>query len=518
MFMLQHLVVTHYHLRPGGVRRVIETSLPPIAAGGHLSGITLATGEAPEEDWLQRLREGLGETPLDVEVHPGFLYTSERKPDPLETDEKLRSHCARVLVAHGGTNCVLWAHNLGLGRNLSMARAWATAAQDTGAVLVSHHHDFFFDNRWARWKEIQQAGFPNLHHAAQAVFPAGARTVHVAINRADHKLLASGFGTRAVWIPNSVTPQRHSQAEARATPAWLASRTGFSDPYWLLPCRLLRRKNIAESVLLARWLRPEARVVTTGAPTSPDEQPYARRLSSAAHRHDWRLDLSVLASIGGAPPVSALIANAEAVLLTSLQEGFGLPYLEAATGERPLVARALPNVMPDLVSLGLSAPLTYEDVLIPCDLFNRFDEVERQRMLWLRWLDALPPEARALARPPLVLEDSAAPVAFSRLTFTAQEDVLSRTPESLHDALAQLNPALAELRGIAGRLPPAHLDEVGRAALSPSHFGEKFWSAVEQAGRGQPPAEATSWDVLQAFLADRLGSHNIYPMLLSTDT
>jgi glycosyltransferase involved in cell wall biosynthesis len=46
----------------------------------------------------------------------------------------------------------------------------------------------------------------------------------------------------------------------------------------------------------------------------------------------------------------------EAVLLTSIQEGFGLPYLEAAAARRPLVARALPNIAPDCASSGFAFP------------------------------------------------------------------------------------------------------------------------------------------------------------------
>ncbi|OYV85625.1 MAG: hypothetical protein B7Z73_13210, partial [Planctomycetia bacterium 21-64-5] len=39
---------------------------------------------------------------------------------------------------------------------------------------------------------------------------------------------------------------------------WLSEQLGDDAPVWLMPCRLLRRKNLAEALLLARWLRPEA--------------------------------------------------------------------------------------------------------------------------------------------------------------------------------------------------------------------------------------------------------------------
>ena len=45
-FPFTHLVVIHYHWRPGGVRRVIELTLPAIfeAAQPHLEKITLISG------------------------------------------------------------------------------------------------------------------------------------------------------------------------------------------------------------------------------------------------------------------------------------------------------------------------------------------------------------------------------------------------------------------------------------------------------------------------------------------
>ena len=100
---------------------------------------------------------------------------------------------------------------------------------------------------------------------------------------------------------------------------------------WLLPCRLLRRKNIAEALLLTRWLRPEAWLVTTGGVSSAEEQAYADGLAAAAQTHGWRLRLGILhGDESQKPSVPELLAASEAVLLTSLQEGFGLPYLEAA--------------------------------------------------------------------------------------------------------------------------------------------------------------------------------------------
>ena len=514
----RQLVVAHYHLRPGGVRRVIETTLPALAATGEFTGITLATGEAPETAWLQRLGEALGGLPLRLEVHREFLYWSELAPVGAEFAAQLGRTATDLLARCGGEKAVLWAHNLALGRNAPLATAWSRAAAGTGATFLLHHHDFFFDNRWIRWPEMQAAGLPSLDAAAGAVFPDGPRTAHLAINRADHRLLASGFGARARWLPNPVTAPRHAAAGESEARAWLAARTGSDAPYWLLPCRLLRRKNVAEALLLVRWLRPGARLVTTGGPTSTDEQPYAARLREGAQKHRWPLQLSVLAGREDAPPVSALIAGAEAVVLTSLQEGFGLPYLEAASAGRPLVARALPNVLPDLVGLGLRVPTVYREIMVPHDLFDSEDERMRQRVLWSRWRDALPAEVRALAGEPPVLASDGGRVPFSRLTLTAQEQVLGHADARLRAALDEANPDLGSWpRGGEG-WPASGFGEEAEAALSPPRFAENFLAAMEAADSERPLPGDAPRNVLAAFVEDRLRGDNLYPLLFDPVT
>lgn len=497
---------------------MIETALPPIAGGGRMDRVVLAVGEAADPAWTARLRDSLEGTPLEVRTHPEFLYWSEQKTTGSAPRARLRPICTGLLEECGGAEAVLWAHNLGLGRNLPLAMAWADAARAAGSILVSHHHDFFFDNRWNRWREMRASGISTLSEAAAAIFPVGQNIVHVVINRSDLRCLSEGLGEGAVWIPNAVTPARHTAAEAGSAPAWMASRLGTRAPYWLLPCRLLRRKNIAEAVLLARWLRPEVRVATTGAPTSLEETNYAGRLAAAAGRRDWPLDLSILDGVGDHPPVSALIAGAEAVLLTSLMEGFGLPYLEAASGARPLLARSLPNVMPDLVSMGLHAPLAYEEISVPPDAFDRWAETARQRALSEGWRSSLPPGAREFCEDPVFLRQPGDPVPFSRLSLTAQEEILCRPRADLDSILAPLNPGVAMLRGSAGNLPAATLDPAASGTLSPARFGENFLAALERAVSAAPvPADAPE-RALQAFLKDRLATPNLYPLLFSTET
>lgn len=498
--MLSHLVVVHYHLRPGGVRRVIELALPAIAAAcPSLECVTLAVGEAADEEWIARLRGALGRVGLGVRCDPAFHYASEAGGElPGLAVERALRHADAV-----------WVHNPALGRNLPLARALAGAATLRGIPLLFHHHDFWFENRWARWQEMRAAGGTTLNIVARGLF--APKAVHATINRFDHEVLGRHFGERAVWLPNPA-PRAPEPAPGRVRVAreWLARELGDDAPVWLCPTRLLRRKNLAEAILLARWLRPEAWLVTTAAVSSDDERDYARRLQAAAERHGWRVRFELVARNGGAAPgIAELKAASEAVLLTSVQEGFGLPYVEAVTARRPLIARRLANVMPDLQRWGFSLPHTYDEVWIDADCLDLGRERERQRKVWGAWRSLLPESCQSLATCPKL----GTPLPFSRLTVEGQLEVLARDPEETWGRCAQWNPLLREWRPLAaaGALQIAEWPAEADLELGGEAYARRFLEALKVDSRVEAGATKRAQD---DFIRQRLGAEFLIPLLM----
>jgi glycosyltransferase involved in cell wall biosynthesis len=97
----------------------------------------------------------------------------------------------------------------------------------------------------------------------------------------------------------------------------------------------------------------------------------AHSLAGAADAEGWPLHLGILSPLSPqAPGIPELLGVSEAVLLTSIQEGFGLPYLEAVAAGRPLVARRLPNIAPDLRRFGFRFPHGYSRILVTPKLFD----------------------------------------------------------------------------------------------------------------------------------------------------
>lgn len=529
------LLIVHYHLRPGGIRRVIEHATPHLVrahAGKPARGrglppiarVVLAAGEAADAAWQERFARALAPARLAVHIEPAFGYLAEQRRRPDEIRNRIRRALNELLDALGADGAVVWAHNLGVGRNWILAEELARACARHAVPLLSHHHDWWFDHRWARWEELRRTGHRTRHAAARIVFPLEGRVVHLAINRADAAILQKHCARRAAWLPNLTepipTPARERVAFARR---WLQSRCAVAGvaaradaPIWLAPTRALRRKNLAEALLLARWLRPEAWLVVAGAASSAAEEPYARALQESARRHRWPLLLGVLAD--AKPPVprmTELLAACEVVLLTSIQEGFGLPYLEAAAAGRPLLARRLPNIAPDLGRFGFRFPHAYDDIRVAPELFDWRAERARQAKTFRAWRKTLPAFAAKLVREPeLVADARPRPVPFSQLTLEGQLEVLAKPPNESRAACASLNPFLERWRRLAcaGALQPTSWPASADRWLSGTAYARGWFDALRRANAPWP-ARFAATRLQEDFLHAKLASAHLHPLL-----
>ena len=515
------LVIVHYHLRPGGIRRIIELAAPFIvrAKGSAIDHIVLAVGEATDQKWDELFRQRVAQTPVEYFIEPAFNYVSEQKHSPRDIQERIRRALGALLRDATGSNTIVWAQNPGIGRNLILTRELARCCTRQGVPLISHHHDWWFDNRWRRWPEMKQTGFSTLASVAKTVFPAASTIRHFTINHSDLSQLAQGLERRAAWLPNlTVRIPPPGEERLRTARAWLQRKLNNGNaPVWILPCRLLRRKNVAEALLLTRWLRPAAWLVTTGGVSSADEQGYADKLATAAHRHHWRLRLGVLAgNEARKPSVAELLAASEAVMLTSIQEGFGLPYLEAAASNRPLIARSIPNIAPDLDQFGFRFPQCYAEILIATQLFDWQAERRRQDRMFERWRNLLPTAVRSLTGcPALLAAMPEQPIPFSQLTLTAQLEVLAHPARESWKACAPLNPFLEQWRQRAAgaRLRVTPWPTTANRWLSGVAYARRFFDALNLPARRSQPFDPL--ELQGRFIASKLTAANLFPLLWS---
>ena len=519
------VLIVHHHFRPGGVRRVIELATPHLVAHWpeRIREVVLAAGEAPTPAWLRSFRARLQGTPVKVIVQPAFGYVSELADDGKGLRRRVKAGITELLHEATRDDCLIWAHNLGLGRNLYLARELTFACHSGGFPLVAHHHDWWFENRWHHFTSMRESGFRTLPGVAGAILAGSPRISHASINQTDATVLEKHFPGLAGWLPNPVEPMAPpTHPRVAAARAWLRQQLGEQAPVWLLPCRLLRRKNIAEALLLMRWLRPEAWLVTTGGVSSAEEQPYADALAVAAQTHGWRLRLGILqGDESQKPSVPELLAASEAVVLTSVQEGFGLPYLEAAAIRRPLLARELPNIAPDLAKFGFKFPQCYREVMVDPSLFDWYAERARQTRLFAEWRSLMPRAASLLLGKPTLLTAGRepCPVSFSRLTLTAQLDVLSQPADQSWERCAPLNPFLKvwRRRATAGHLLTSPWPRSAARWLGGHAYARRFLELVPTLLSKSPRAGA-SQSAQAEFLRRKLRAENLYPLLWNSRT
>jgi len=484
---------------------VIETGLPALVKALRFSRVLILTGEDAPDDWTLRLARGLPKTEIKVHAEPAFGYLSELRASPTSLRRRIAKTLSEVIPAEPGNTTLIWHHNPALGRNLLVNEGLISFIRRTGVRLIAHHHDFWVENRWTRWAEMRGAGFPSLSRVAEVTFFSGTSAAHATISQRDRSMLSAALPTTG-WLPNPVKSQKLPMSPARK---WLTKWLGDEAPVWILPTRLLRRKNVGEAILLTRWFRPDGWMIAAGGPSSKAEESYTRRVADAARRGNWRVRFDMRGQPGKTPPIHDLMRCAEAVLLTSIQEGFGLALIEAAAFQKPLIARRLANIHPDLASIGITFPHLYDDVMIPCGLIDLPAERDRQRRIFRDWRAALPRSVQRLASVPQILQNPSDTVPFSRLTLAAQLEVLAIPPEESLAACRPSNPGWEQVEN--RQLIPMRFSARAARFLSPEAAAKRF--ATLASLPGQEIQKSAARQCQSDLIRESLNGDTYFPLL-----
>jgi glycosyltransferase involved in cell wall biosynthesis len=224
---------------------------------------------------------------------------------------------------------------LGLGGNVDVVHAAHPLLIPTrnAAQVITIHDLFFFTHRDSTQAEIRR-DYGELA-------PAHAR-------RADAIVVNSAYTARIVHTTFGV-PKQSIHVCPPGAPVWTSLGqvpNVPSDGYILFIGTLEKRKNLGALLDAYSWLRQERRsippLVIAGRST-PDAQPWLERLSRPPLAGHARY-------IGYAADKEQLYSGARLVVVPSLDEGFGIPVLEAMAAGVPVVAAnrgALPEVLGD---------------------------------------------------------------------------------------------------------------------------------------------------------------------------
>lgn len=356
------IAVVHYHLRSGGVYRVIEhalrgSAMPEASANGQEPSFAVLVGNAPGAN---EIHEG------HIGVIPQLAYEGEYSPIPAQQlKSALEAEAQRIL---GGPPDLWHFHNHSLGKNYLVPQVVRLLAAE-GWPLLLQIHDFAEDGRPQNYADLlRYVGDGDTAGLSRQLYPFGERVHYGVLTGRDYEvLLGAGASRDRVHImPNAVEFGEAAQDSAGQT-------TSFSRGGGLYPTRAIRRKNLGEFLFLAnadhtlnQAENEGARWAITMAPENPKERPIYEFWIRTAQE----LDLPVDFEAGHKHDFHELYQQARMIVTTSVAEGFGMSFLEPWKMGKTVVGRDLPEITRDFKIRGLEFPNLYAKLLIPARLFN----------------------------------------------------------------------------------------------------------------------------------------------------
>jgi hypothetical protein len=486
------LVVLHYHLLPGGVTDVVVHSIRAVTtADPTIREVVLVAGRP---DNVENVRARLADLAVGVtaDILPEIDYSDPREPTG-EAHARAATLEQTLLERYAGDDALWWVHNYHLGKNPALTIALCRiAALEAAPRMLLHVHDF---PECARYENLAY----QMRVAGPSPYPAGPTVRYAVINERDRDLLLSA-GIPA-WqlglLLNPVEPVPAGGAAAapdassgRGAPAGhgeygrtreavvarladYAADTGQrfhpDGPLLLYPVRTIRRKNVLEAAAIAR-LVPNANLLVTLPGVSESERRYSdlvrfawddRRVHGVwgigPHEADYALSYDAIADAS------------DAVVSSSVQEGFGLLFVNALRWRKPLVARRL-DVLASLRPLFEGYPATfYDSFVVPARSPSITSMHAYLRMRYRERLGALEEAIPAVARQRLE-DDLDAILAresidFSFLPAQMQLTVLGDLREEGYGALvramnAEVIQAIERAPGTAAPVREAEIDDL----------------------------------------------------------
>ncbi|MDB9741555.1 hypothetical protein OAB00_01735 [Akkermansiaceae bacterium] len=341
------ILFVHYHLNGGGVTKVIEQQ----------SGALTKLG-IPH---LVLCGENTSNSSIPQRIIPGLEYVSKEKSQFPEITaasllEKITSVTELISKTHEGAKVIFHFHNHSIGLNYHYDELVSNLAHHFPLLLQIH--DFIEDGR------TQNRG--NIG-CFQKLYPKANHIQYCTINSRDKKILNSA-GVTADLLPNTL-----------ATPARQPASTQKKVFY---PIQALRRKNLGELLLIA--MASPAEYSFQVALTPPESIDLVNYWSAIAQR----LELPIVFGDSNldATAFRQHYETASHIVTTSIQEGFGMTYIDPVYFQKPLFGRDLPEITIDLKNAGLHHPNLYTSIEIQFpDLqhedFGNLNEVAQTHIL-----------------------------------------------------------------------------------------------------------------------------------------
>ena len=337
------IAILHYHLRPGGVTRVIEHAVRSAREQGMrvvvLAGEPARGGGIPSED---------------IRVIPDLGYSADESRG---SPGALAEHVLRTArTALGGDPDVLHVHNHALGKNPAVTLAVGEWAR-MGRPLLLQVHDFAEDGRPDMFTRLRASlAADGSADWSRRLYPRGPNVHYAVINRRDAGALAAGGMDPAAIhdLPNAVALETDGEDPGPDDP-----------PRVIYPVRPIRRTNLGEFLFWSACAEPGERWAVTLAPTSPGDVGHYRTWMEFARGNHLPVDFEI--GLTHPSPYVQTLRSARMMMSTSVAEGFGMSFLEPWLAGRPVTGRLIPGITDDFEARGVSFPGAYRRLDVPIE-------------------------------------------------------------------------------------------------------------------------------------------------------
>ncbi|MGA0900484.1 MAG: HAD family hydrolase [Luteolibacter sp.] len=331
------VAIVHYHFELSGVTKVMAASSHALKQEGveHV----LLVGDIPE---------GVDEH-LPIQRVAGLGYM----PEKAVGDVSILIHNLREVANKAlGADPDIWHfHNHALGKNFLMADAVAQLAEE-GEHLVLHMHDLIEEGRQQNYALVPDP---------TRLYPTGPHIRYVFLNDQDRDLFTSH---------GLAKDQGELMVNPIEMPQDFEDKTS-GDPILFAPIRAIRRKNMGELVMLAALAPAGARIAISRAPKDKG----AFRLHETWRKFAAHQRLPIAFDVVGRHyPAQGVpndfrswVEHSSHFVTTSVSEGFGMTFLEAAAHKKPLIGRNVPRITHEHEKRGIHSGNLYDKLLIPAE-------------------------------------------------------------------------------------------------------------------------------------------------------
>ena len=340
------VAIVHYHLKRGGVTRVVESTLRGFESLENPPQCVVLAGEVPDDCPFRECAttvKGLHYSNAQVET-----------PDPQTLLRRIRTAAREAL---GGEPDLWHIHNHSLGKNSAMPGVVSLLATSGEAILL-HMHDFAEDGRPENYRLNQiETDF------SEQLYPHAPGVHYGVLNGRDHAIF-SQVGIHPDRLHLLANPVEGNDP-GESTDSSAIRETLGAQRLYLYPVRAVRRKNFGEMLLWAALADEGDFFATTLGPTNQNYVAAYERWQAFASEHK----LPVHFGIGEKHDRSfeAIMHSADAILSTSIAEGFGLAYLEPWLFGKAITGRDLPEITADFSARGIQLDDLYDSLPVPAE-------------------------------------------------------------------------------------------------------------------------------------------------------